>query len=59
MRWMPLPPLKLGQSADVREGQEVLFTGYPIGAILGPHPATHRAIVVFPEPDSPTTATHS
>lgn len=40
-----LPPLKLGQSADVREGQEVLFTGYPIGAILGPHPATHRAII--------------
>jgi S1-C subfamily serine protease len=40
-----LPPMKIGRSADVREGQEALFTGYPIGAILGPHPATHRAII--------------
>ena len=40
-----LPPLKLGHSADVREGQDVVFTGYPIGAILGPHPATHRGII--------------
>ncbi|HEX3633728.1 MAG TPA: serine protease [Casimicrobiaceae bacterium] len=45
-----LPPLKLGQSGDVREGQEVLFTGYPIGAILGPHPATHRAIIAAVTP---------
>jgi len=45
-----LPPLKVGQSADVKEGQEVLFTGYPIGAILGPHPATHRAIIAAVTP---------
>jgi S1-C subfamily serine protease len=45
-----LPPLKLGQSADVKEGQEVLFTGYPIGAVLGPHPATHRAIIASVTP---------
>jgi serine protease Do len=45
-----LPPLKLGQSADVREGQEVFFTGFPIGAILGPHPATHRAIIASVTP---------
>ena len=45
-----LPPLTLGQSGDVREGQEVLFTGYPIGAVLGPHPATHRAIVASVTP---------
>jgi S1-C subfamily serine protease len=45
-----LPPLTLGQSGEVREGQEVLFTGYPIGAVLGPHPATHRAIVASVTP---------
>jgi serine protease Do len=45
-----LPALKLGQSADVKEGQEVLFTGYPIGAVLGPHPATHRAIIASVTP---------
>jgi serine protease Do len=45
-----LPPLKLGRSGEVREGQEVLFTGYPIGAILGPHPATHRAIIASVTP---------
>jgi S1-C subfamily serine protease len=46
----PLSPLKLGQSGDVKEGQEVLFTGYPIGAVLGPHPATHRAIIASVTP---------
>ncbi|MEP6996258.1 MAG: serine protease [Betaproteobacteria bacterium] len=45
-----LPALKLGQSANVKDGQEVLFTGYPIGAILGPHPATHRAIIAAVTP---------
>jgi S1-C subfamily serine protease len=45
-----LSPLKLGQSGDVKEGQEVLFTGYPIGAVLGPHPATHRAIIASVTP---------
>jgi serine protease Do len=45
-----LRPLKLGQSGDVKEGQEFLFTGYPIGAILGPHPATHRAIIASVTP---------
>ena len=28
-----------------REGQEIFFTGYPIGAVLGPYPATHRGII--------------
>ena len=40
-----LPPLKLRDSASVREGQAVLMTGYPIGAILGPFPATHRGMI--------------
>lgn len=39
----PLPPLELGDSDQVREGQTLYFTGYPLGAILGLYPATHRA----------------
>lgn len=41
----PLPPLTLREPETVREGQEILITGYPIGAVLGPFPATHRGIV--------------
>lgn len=41
----PLPALKLRNSDSVREGQEILFTGFPIGAVLGPYPATHRGMV--------------
>lgn len=41
----PLPALAFGDSEGVREGQEVAFTGFPIGAILGLYPVTHRGIV--------------
>ena len=41
----PIPPLKLGDSDSVREGQMLAFTGFPIGMVLGFHPATHRAMV--------------
>jgi len=41
----PVPPLELRDSDTVREGQEILLTGYPIGAVLGPFPATHRGII--------------
>ena len=40
-----LPPLKLRDSDGVRAGQDVLFTGFPIGAVLGPYPATHRGMI--------------
>jgi S1-C subfamily serine protease len=39
----PLPALRLGDSDRVREGQTLYFTGYPLGAVLGLNPATHRA----------------
>lgn len=39
----PLPALKLGDSAAVREGWQLYFTGYPIGSVLGLNPSTHRA----------------
>jgi S1-C subfamily serine protease len=40
-----LPPLRLGEAADVREGQLYAMTGFPLGLILGLHPATHQGIV--------------
>ena len=39
----PLPALKLGDSDDIHEGQSLAFTGFPLGMVLGLHPATHRA----------------
>ncbi len=41
----PLPALAVRDSELVREGDSVLFTGFPIGSILGPYPATHRGMV--------------
>ena len=41
----PLPALKLGGLEGVREGQSVLFTGFPIGSVLGVIAATHRGMV--------------
>jgi len=40
-----LPSLELGDSQAVREGDAIAFTGYPIGAVLGLYPVTHRGIV--------------
>ena len=40
-----LPGLRLGKDAEVREGQAIAFTGFPILAALGLHPATHSGIV--------------
>lgn len=41
----PLPPLALRDSGTVREGEQYLLTGFPIGAVLGLFAATHRAMV--------------
>ena len=41
----PLPALRIGDSGGVSEGQLLAFTGFPIGMVLGFHPATHRAMV--------------
>jgi serine protease Do len=40
-----LPALRLSEDDTVRDGDEFLFTGFPIGAVLGPIAATHRAMV--------------
>ncbi len=39
----PLTPIPIGDSDEVREGQALAFTGFPIGMALGLYPATHRA----------------
>jgi len=41
----PLPALSLGNADSVREGEMMVFTGFPIGAVLGLFPVTHRGIV--------------
>ncbi|WP_018873510.1 serine protease [Thioalkalivibrio sp. ALJ16] len=45
-----LTPLRLGSSDGVRDGEQLAFTGYPIGMILGVYPATHRASVAARTP---------
>ena len=41
----PIPAMTLGDSDSVREGQMFALTGFPIGMVLGMHPATHRGMV--------------
>jgi S1-C subfamily serine protease len=45
MAGAPLPALPLRDSTTVAEGDLLLFTGFPIGTVLGLFPATHRATV--------------
>jgi len=40
-----LPSMRLAKRKLVDEGMEVAFTGFPIGAILGLYPATHRGMI--------------
>jgi S1-C subfamily serine protease len=41
----PLPALALRDSATVREGEQYVLTGFPIGTVLGLFAATHRAMI--------------
>ena len=40
-----LPALAFGNSNEVREGQSVAFSGFPIGGALGFSPVTHRGTI--------------
>jgi len=40
-----LPVIEIGESQRVREGESYVFTGFPIGQILGLYPVTHRSII--------------
>jgi S1-C subfamily serine protease len=46
-----LPPLTLASNSLVDSGTEIIMTGFPIGAVLGLYPATHRGIVAAIAPD--------
>jgi len=39
----PLPALVIGDSTQMRDGQSLAFTGYPLAMALGLYAATHRA----------------
>jgi serine protease Do len=41
----PLPPMEVGDSGKIVEGQSVAFTGFPLGLLLGLNHTTHRAII--------------
>lgn len=45
-----LPAMRLDAKVVVREGDLYAFTGFPIGAVLGLYPATHRGIVAARTP---------
>lgn len=47
-----LTPVRIADSFRVREGQILYFTGFPIGAVLGLIPATHRSMVAALTPIS-------
>ena len=40
-----LTPLSLGDDSEVKEGQEFLMSGFPIGSVLGYHVVTHKSMV--------------
>jgi len=46
----PLPALAVGEAQAVREGESYLFTGFPIGSVLGLFPVTHRAMIAAVTP---------
>jgi S1-C subfamily serine protease len=46
-----LPPVTLADNGFIAEGTEILLTGFPIGAVLGLYPATHRGIIAAMTPD--------
>lgn len=53
-----LPALRIETTRKPQEGESIAFTGFPIGAVLGLFPVTHRGIisaispVVIPAPSS-------
>jgi len=46
----PLPALNLGGSELLEEGRDLVFTGYPLGILLGLNPVTHRALLAAQTP---------
>jgi len=40
-----MPAMHIGDSRGVREGETYVFTGFPIGMVLGMRPVTHRGMI--------------
>lgn len=40
-----LPPMKLAENSFLREGEDVAYTGFPLGTVLGLYPATNRGMI--------------
>lgn len=47
---VPLPAMALASKNLYAEGSYVAFTGFPIGAVLGLYPVTHRGIIANVSP---------
>ncbi|MFT5675589.1 MAG: serine protease Do [Paraglaciecola sp.] len=47
----PLTAASLSSDKFLADGSEVILTGFPIGAVLGLYPATHRGIIAAVTPD--------
>ncbi|GAA0857950.1 serine protease [Aliiglaciecola litoralis] len=45
-----MKPFKLAKPELIPDGSEVIFTGFPIGQILGFYPVTHRGIIAAATP---------
>ena len=46
----PLPAMKLADKKIRPDGSYIAFTGFPIGAVLGLYPVTHRGIIASTTP---------
>ncbi len=45
MEGRALPPMAISDAAMAPEGTDVLLSGFPIGAVFGLYPASHRAMI--------------
>lgn len=46
-----LTPISLASDDFILEGTDIAFTGFPIGAVIGLYPATHKGMVAAITPD--------
>ncbi|WP_240476428.1 S1 family peptidase [Marinobacterium rhizophilum] len=59
-----LPAMRLSNRKTVREGENYAFTGFPLGAVLGLYPVTHRGMIssitpmAIPAPSSGQLTAH-
>lgn len=47
-----LKPLKIGSETLLKPGNEIAFTGFPLGAAIGLYPATHKGLISAITPDA-------